>query len=208
MLSSIKNIIFDLGGVVIDLDRQRCIDSFARIGFTQAAELISCYHPSGLLDSFERGHISLDELCDTIRTDYGVTASNSEICSAYSDFLLGIPLEKLRLIESLKERGFKIYALSNINEAVMPCVRRLFEGDGKTMDFYFDKKYLSFEMKCAKPDIEIYQMVIADSGIVPEQTLFIDDSTANIEVGAQLGLQVYLAEAFEDYSHLFAITSL
>ncbi len=203
MLKSIKNIIFDLGGVVIDLDRERCVDSFAKIGFPQAEQMISCYQPSGFLRAFERGEISLDELCQTIRQSAGTTASNKDICHAYSNFLVGIPLYKLRLIESLRKRGFKVYALSNINEAVMQRVREMFAQDGHTMEHYFDKMYLSFQMGCTKPDPEIYQMLLDDSGIEPQETLFIDDSELNIASGRQFGLNVYLAKAREDYSHLF-----
>lgn len=204
MLSSIKNIIFDLGGVVIDLDRQRCVDSFTRIGFPQADDLIDFYHPADFFQRLERGEISIPELCDIIRSQASSTdISDEDICQAYSDFLVGIPLFKLRLIESLRERGFKLYALSNINDIVMPKVRELFAADGRAMEDYFDKLYLSFEMGVLKPDPEIYQKLIEDSGIDPSQTLFIDDSERNVAVGKEFGLNVYLAEAHEDYSHLF-----
>ncbi len=203
MLSSVKNIIFDLGGVVIDLDRERCVESFTRIGFPEADTLIDFYHPAEFFNRLERGEITAAEVCDIIRSTYPCKASDKEICDSYSDFLSGIPLFKLRMIESLKARGFKIYALSNINEIVMPKVRQLFEADGKSIEEYFDKLYLSFEMKSLKPDAEIFEMLIKDSGIKPEETLYIDDSERNIEAGREFGLQLYLASAHEDYSHLF-----
>ncbi|MFI3333135.1 MAG: HAD family phosphatase [Rikenellaceae bacterium] len=205
MMSSIKNIIFDLGGVVIDLDRERCVESFTKIGFPEADTLIDFYHPAEFFNRLERGEINTAEVCDIIRSSYPCKASNEEISQAYSDFLAGIPLFKLRMIESLRSRGFKIYALSNINEIVMPKVRQLFEADGKTMDDYFDKLYLSFEMKSLKPDAAIFEMLIEDSGIVPSETLYIDDSERNIEAGRAFGLQLYLASAHEDYSHLFEV---
>ncbi len=204
MLSSIKNIIFDLGGVVIDLDRQCCVDSFTRIGFPQADNLISCYHPAEFFNQLERGQISLEEWCEIIRSQSdNKEMTNESICAAYGDILVEIPIYKLRLIESLRKRGFKVYALSNINPAVMGKIKKMFAADGKEMEEYFDKMYLSYEMKSLKPDPEIFEMLIKDSGIVPEETLYIDDSEHNIVAGKEFGLQVYLAEAFEDYSHLF-----
>ncbi len=203
MLTIIKNIIFDLGGVMIQLDKQRSIDSFTRIGFPQAATMLDCYHPAELFEEFERGEITIDELCDTIRSIAGRDISNEEIAAAYGDILVTIPIYKLRLLRSLRERGFKIYALSNINPIVMPKVRSLFAADGASAEEYFDKMYLSFEMKSLKPDAEIFEMLIADSGVDPAESLFIDDAVANVEAGRKAGFAVYLAGAEEDFSHLF-----
>ncbi len=203
MLSSIKNIIFDLGGVVIDLDRDRCVESFTRIGFPDADKLVDCYHPADFFNDLERGKLTKEEVYDIIREKAQKPISDEDIQRAYGDILVEIPLYKLRLIESLRKRGFKIYALSNINPIVIDKVRELFAADGKQMEDYFDKAYLSYEVKSLKPDPEIFEILIADSGINPEETLFIDDSDRNIMAGKEFGLQLYLASAREDYSHLF-----
>ncbi|MFI3324020.1 MAG: HAD family phosphatase [Rikenellaceae bacterium] len=205
MLTSIKNIIFDLGGVVIDLDRERCVDSFTRIGFPEANTLIDSYHPVEFFNSLERGTLSVEEVCDKIREIAGKPITNSQICEAYSDFLVEIPVYKLRMIEALRQRGFKLMILSNTNPIVFAKVLELFAADGKKMEDYFDAEnmYLSYQMGCLKPEDEIYEKLLADSGVVPAETLFIDDSDRNIEVGAAHGLQVYLAAAHEDFSHIF-----
>ncbi len=188
---------------MVDLDRQRCVDSFTRAGFPDAEKLIDCYHPVEFFNSLERGTLTLEQTCDKIREMAGREISNEALCSAYSDFLVGIPLKKLRLIESLRQRGFKTYVLSNTNPMVFPKVQELFEQDGKKIEDYFDHMYLSYQMGCLKPEAEIYEKLIAHSGINPAETLFIDDSERNIQMGVEHGLQVYLAAAFEDYSHLF-----
>lgn len=108
MLSNIKSVIFDIGGVLIDLDRDRCVDSFTRIGFPQAAELIDFYHPADFFNKLERGEMSAEEVCDKIRSLAGKEISNEAIAEAYSDFLVEIPLYKLRFIDTLRERGMKI----------------------------------------------------------------------------------------------------
>ncbi|MFI3281203.1 MAG: HAD family phosphatase [Rikenellaceae bacterium] len=203
MLSSIKTIIFDIGGVLIDLDRQRCVDSFTAIGFPEADNLIDCYHPADFFQKLERGEISVEEVCDIIRQKAEKEIPNEAICKAYCDFLTGLPLSKLRMMESLRQRGFKIFALSNTNQIVFPKVRELFAADGKCIDDYFDKLYLSCEMGCLKPDAEIFEKLIADSGIIPSEALFIDDSEHNVLAGKEFGMNVYLAKAYEDYSHIF-----
>ncbi len=203
MLTSIKNIIFDLGGVMVDLDKDRCIESFTQIGFAEAANLIDFYHPADFFNRLERGEINTNQLCDIIRDKAQCPISNEDICRAYSDFLVGIPLHKLRLLENLRNQGFKIYALSNINEIVMPKVYSFFEADDKNCDYYFDKMYLSFEMHSLKPDRKIFEKLISDSSMIPEETLFIDDSERNILMGKEVGFQVYMPAARENFDHLF-----
>lgn len=205
ILNNIKNIVFDLGGVLIELNKERCIDSFKAIGFEQAAKLIDFYHPAAIFNQLEIGSIGTDQVCEYIRNEAGRNdISNHDIIEAFRSFLVAIPIEKLRLVKSLRDSGFKIYALSNINEIVMPLVTEvLFTQDGLTMDDYFDKAYLSYIMKALKPSEEIFQMMIDDSGMVPSQTLFIDDSEKNVNTAHQMGFNVYHASANEDFSHLF-----
>ncbi len=203
MLKNIKTIIFDLGGVMIQLNKQRCIDSFTAIGFPQAASLIDCYHPVEFFEAFERGETTIDELCERICAEAGHHIPTEDIQRAYSDFLVTIPTYKLRMIDSLRERGYRILALSNINPLVMPKVYEMFRADGKEASDYFDKMYLSFEMKSIKPNPEIFHALIADSGIEPSEALFIDDGERNVVAGKEIGFNVYLADADEDYSHIF-----
>lgn len=205
ILNNIKNILFDLGGVLIDLDKDRCIDSFKAIGFEQAAKLIDIYYPAAIFNQLEIGAIGTKEVCEYIRKEAGRDdISDIDIIEAYRSFLVTIPIEKLRLVKSLRDAGYKIYALSNINEIVMPfVVDTLFTQDSLTMDDYFDKAYLSYVMKALKPSQEIFQIMIDDSGMVPSETLFIDDSEKNVSTAHEMGFNVYHASAHEDFSHLF-----
>ncbi len=204
MLTNIKNIIFDIGGVLVDLDKDRCVEEFSRIGFPQAAELIDFYHPAEFFNQLERGAITAHECCDIIRQMAGnPSITDDDIRGAYSAFLEGIPVEKLRLIRSLRGRGYKIYALSNINDIVIGRIYEFFESDGLTKEDYFDKMYLSFEMKALKPDREIFDLLIEDSGVVPSETLFIDDSLHNVNMGREVGFETYMPGPREDFAHLF-----
>ncbi len=200
----LKNIIFDIGGVLVDLDKERCIEAFTKIGFAQAAELIDFYHPAEFFNKLERGEITAAQCCDTIREmAQNPSITDEQIREAYCAFLGEIPIEKLRLIKQLRDRGYKIYALSNINEIVIEKVRKLFEADGLKCEDYFDHMFLSFEMRSLKPDREIFRQVIAQSGVIPAQTLFLDDGLKNINAGREAGFEVYMPRHHEDFSHIF-----
>ncbi len=205
--NNIKTIIFDIGGVLVDLDYPACMAAFAKIGFDGADKLISCYHPSGVVGELERGEISQEQLCDAIRVMAGgksqAEMSNEQIAEAYGELVVGIPVEKLRLMARLKDAGYRILALSNINEMVLPRVLSFFDVDGKSATEYFDEMYLSFQMGSMKPEKQIYEMLIADSGIEPSEALFVDDNEQNVEVGREFGLNVYLARAKENLEPLF-----
>lgn len=205
ILKGIKNIVFDLGGVLVDLDKQRCIDAFAAIGFPQIEKLIDCYYPVEIFNELERGGIGARELGDYIRTNAGrEDITDEKIAAAYKKFLLDIPLHKLRLIRSLREKGFKIFMLSNTNAIMYPYVEQtLLRADGLTADDYFDKIYLSYEMRDLKPSPTIFEKMIADSGMIPAETLFIDDGEKNVQTASKLGFNVYMPAPHEDFSFMF-----
>ncbi len=205
MLKNIKCVIFDIGGVLVDLNFDRCIDEFKRLGFEGAEKLVSCYHPADFFGALERGELSVSEFCDKIREVSALpTLSDQSICDAYCSLLESIPVSKLRMIESLRERGFRIFALSNINPVMISMIRGFFNADGHDTDFYFEKMFLSFEMGVMKPSAEIYEQVLAEISVDPSQILFIDDGAKNIDAARKMGFQVYLASEKEDFSHIFA----
>lgn len=203
MFSQIDNIVFDFGGVLIDLHRDRCVEAFRRIGYPQAEQMLDLYHPSAIFQALESGTISVREVCDHIRRESGLPIEDRAIRDAYLAFIGSIPVGKLRAIRALREAGKRTFALSNTNEIVMPHIReKLFTADGLRMEDYFEKAYLSFEMKLLKPDPEIFRVMAADAGIDPERTLFIDDSPRNVTTARKLGFQVYKPEPEEDFTPL------
>ncbi len=204
MFKAIDTVVFDFGGVLIDLYREKCVEAFRAIGYPQAEEMISLYGPSDILQKFEAGEITGEELVALIREDSGNDSITYEqVQGAYIAFLGTIPVVKLRAIRALREAGFKVCGLSNINEFVMPYVReRLFTADGMKMEDYIEEPYLSYEMGLLKPGAEIFRVMIERSGMTPERTLFIDDSAKNIQTARELGFQVYHAGPEEDFTPL------
>lgn len=204
MMENIRNVVFDLGGVLVDLDIERCRAAFVRLGMPQVAELIDPYHPAAMIGRLEKGEIGFHEACDEMRRLTGrADVSDEAIADAYAAFLVDVPVEKLQLIDTLRSRGIRTYVLSNNNPASMRVIRRMFSADGRTMEEYFDRIYLSYEMHLLKPSEEIFRRMLADSGMRAEETLFIDDSERNVNAARTLGLGVYRPEPGEDFSHLF-----
>ncbi|WP_295916018.1 HAD family phosphatase [uncultured Alistipes sp.] len=203
-MQQIKNVIFDLGGVLVDLDIERCIAAFRLLGMNRVADLVNPYYPAEMIGRLERGDISFHEACDEMRRlDNRPGVSDAEIAGAYGAFLTGIPVAKLRQIARLREAGICTYVLSNNNPASMEVIRGQFTADGRTMDDYFDKIYLSYELRELKPSEAIFRKVMADSGVVPAQTLFIDDGQKNVDTAQALGFAVYMPAPGEDFGHLF-----
>ncbi len=204
MIEGIHNIVFDLGGVLVPLNLDRCKKAFIALGMPQIAELLDPCHPAGMIRGFERGDITAHEMCEKMRQVSGCHEITDEaISDAYTAFIEVIPVKLLRLIERLRADGYRTYVLSNNNPIAMDCIRQLFRADGREMTDYFDRIYLSYEQHELKPDEAIFRKMIADSRMVPEETLFIDDSAHNLATAQQLGFAVYQPDPNEDFSHLF-----
>lgn len=203
-MQKIHNVVFDLGGVLVDLDIERCKAAFIGLGMSPVAEMLNPYYPAEIFGLLERGDISAHEACERMRTLCNrPDVSDEQIAEAYAQFLTGIPVEKLRMVKALREAGIKTYVLSNNNPLVMPFIRQMFCADSQTMDDYFNHIYLSYELHELKPSPEIFHKTIRHSGIRPEESLFIDDGQKNIDTARELGFETYMPAPFEDFSHLF-----
>ncbi|GHT00423.1 D-ribitol-5-phosphate phosphatase [Bacteroidia bacterium] len=203
-LTGIKNIIFDLGGVIITLDRDEAVRRFLKAGLHNAEELLDPYHQKGIFLELEEGKISKEEFYDAVRKEAGCYISNEAIDHGWLGFLKEVPESKLKLLEDLKARGYNLYLLSNTNPVVMEwALSPAFSPQGKSLDQYFDKLYLSYQMKCVKPNLEIFRKLVKDADINPCETLFIDDGKANIEMGKMLYFNTYQPKNGEDFTGKF-----
>lgn len=199
----IKNVVFDLGGVLVGLDLAKCRAAFEAIGLQAIGALIDPCHPAAMMERMEQGELSFHETCEEMRRMTGNrTVTDEQIAAAISAFLTGIPVETLRAIEALRRRGIRTYVLSNNNPAAMETIRRMFAADGRTMEDYFDGIYLSYRMRSLKPHAEIFIKMLEDSGMLAEESLFIDDSARNIETARRLGFAVHRAAPDEDFRPL------
>lgn len=208
-MSSIRNVIFDLGGVLVDLDIERCRAAFRELGMPEVAEILDAYHPAEMFGRLERGDISVHEACDAMRALSGrPEITDEQIAAAYGAFLVDVPVAKLRMIDDLRRQGIRTYVLSNNNPMPMQVIRRMFAADGHPMEHYFDRIYLSYELRELKPSEAIFRRMIADSGMRPEESLYIDDSERNLATARELGFGVYCPAPGEEFAHLFSAGSV
>lgn len=200
---NIKNLIVDFGGVLIDLDRQRCLENFKELGFADVERALDLYHQQDFFQQYEKGLISSAEFRDVIRGKIGRDVPDDRIDAAWNSFLVGIPSYKLDLLLALR-KDYVVYLLSNTNEIHWKwSCKHAFPYKTFQVEDYFEQIFLSYEMKMAKPDAAIFRSVLEDAGLNPEETFFIDDSEANCATARSLGIATYTPKAGEDWSRLF-----
>jgi len=187
--SNIRNILFDLGGVILDINIQATLKGFYELGFP--AEMMQ-YPESMSTDVFfkyQTGKLSTEEFRNTIRKSTGVEMSDHAFDEVWNAMLVRIPKERTELLKRLSER-YALFMLSNTSalhvEVFEPMYR---EAAGVSMQDVFTKIYYSHEIGWHKPDLEAWEHVIKDAGIRAEETLFLDDSIQNIKASQELGFQ-------------------
>ncbi|MCI1646943.1 MAG: HAD family phosphatase [Bacteroides sp.] len=199
----IKNLIIDFGGVLIDLDRQRCLDNFDKLGMPGIEAMLDVCHQQGFFLQHEKGLITSAEFRNALREHMGKMVSDAHIDAAWNSFLVGIPTYKLDLLLRLR-KNYVVYLLSNTNDIHWKwACKNAFPYKTFKVEDYFESIYLSYKMHMVKPDVNIFQAVLDDTGIDPGETLFLDDSAENCRAAETLGIVTYTPNAGEDWSHLF-----
>ena len=203
MDKNIKNIVFDLGGVLVDLDFKITINGLQKAGFTNVKEQLQAFDQDGIFKKFELGEISADEFRASIRKNSSVSLTDEEVDSLWNLMLLEIPREKLELILDLRSK-YMVYLLSNTNSIHWDYVcKNAFNYRGFRMDDYFEETFLSYEMHLAKPDKAIFEKMLQDANLLPEETLFIDDSEANCKAASEVGIHAHHYHIGDDLSKIF-----
>ena len=207
-LAGIRNLLFDLGGVIINLDRQRCVDALTALGDEKADEMLDLSVQRGTLMDLEEGKISPSDFFKRMRQKIGKAVSDEEIVHALNELLIGIPLDRLILLRKLRQR-FNVMMLSNTNPIMFDTkIAECFAQEGLSITDYFDDVYLSYRLKSCKPDIAIFKKVIELSRIVPQETLFFDDSQKNLDAAASLGFKTFLVTPDRDIVTFFNTQSI
>ncbi|MGM9736364.1 MAG: HAD family hydrolase [Candidatus Cryptobacteroides sp.] len=182
-------IIFDMGGVLVDLDLKACSDAFKQeLGFMKIDEILDACHQKGIFNDFEGGLVTADEFRAYVLANSRPGCTSEDVDKAMWKLLVGIAPEKVELLRRLATER-RLYMLSNNNPISMVCARRIFAEAGIPIDRIFSKCYLSFEMKMLKPSKEFYEAVAADIALPKQDLIFIDDSLANVEAAASVGIR-------------------
>ena len=203
MDKNIKNIVFDLGGVLVDLDFKAAINGLQKAGFANVKEQLQTLHQGGIFQKFELGEMSADEFRTAIRENSTVELTDEEVDNLWNAMLLEIPREKLELILDLRGK-YMVYLLSNTNSIHWDYVcKNAFNYRGFRVNDYFEETFLSYEMHLAKPDKAIFEKVLQDANLLPEETLFIDDSEANCKAAEEVGIHAHHYHIGDDLSKVF-----
>ena len=203
MDKNIKNIVFDLGGVLINLDFERAFKAFKKAGFVDIESQLQSFSREGIFDQFELGEISEDEFRSAIKERANVMLTDQEIDDMWNLILMDIPREKLELILNLRGK-YMVYLLSNTNKTHWDYIcQNAFNYHGFRVEDYFEETFLSFEMHLAKPDKAIFEKMLNDANLIAEETLFIDDSEANCRAAEELGIHVHHYHIGDDLKEIF-----
>ena len=202
----IKTLIFDFGGVFVDLDIPRCAENFKKIGFDNVSDYLTPHLQSGFFGALDRGDINSAEFRDEIRKAAAKpNLSDTEIDAAWTSMLVGIPKYKLEFAKAVKPHFDRVVLLSNINEIDWLFAKKNFvEAQGFDVSELFDKCYLSFEMGVSKPNPKIFQMLLESENLVPQDAFLFDDAQPNCEAANKLGIRTYKPTVYSDWRPVFS----
>jgi glucose-1-phosphatase len=188
----IKNLILDLGGVLIDIDYQKTANAFKNMGLIQFDEMYSQFSSNKLFEKLETGRISNPDFYTALQEILPVPITETRIEAAWNAMLLHFRLKSLQALEALSSK-YGLYLLSNTNSIHHTAFSKRFtEETGKPLlDGYFTKAYYSHQIGLRKPNADIYTYVLQDANLNAAETLFIDDSINNIEGAAALGIHTH-----------------
>lgn len=190
MNNPIKNLIIDLGGVMINLDRDRCARTFEKLGLHNADKMLGLYRQEEPFLSVETGRISTAAFYDEIRSIIGRNITDKEIENAFNEFLIDLPVGRLAALRKAREGGLRTYMLSNTNGIMYDgWIKNAFRAEGMQAGDYFDGIVTSFAEGICKPDPEIFSRLLKRYRLNPAETMLLDDSQANCDAAKALGCQ-------------------
>ncbi len=188
-MEGIKNIIFDLGNVIINIDSNRTVNAMKEMGFDNFEESYTLLRQSDLFDFLEKGLITPEKFHIDLQAHFNNHVSAAKIDDAWNAMLLDFPKKRIKLLQNLKSK-YRLFLLSNTNIIHYHKYNQDLKYQyGIELKSLFEKVYYSFDMGMRKPDLEVFKYVIKDSNLKPIETLFVDDSAENIESANKLGLK-------------------
>lgn len=193
-MQKIKNIILDYGNVIFMIDFAKSQEAFTQLGIAGSGEIFAHHGQIALFDNFDKGEISSAEFREGIRTlTHNFNLSDAEIDQAWNALLIGVPQGKHELLIKMKDK-YRTFLLSN-NNAIhyRYCMQHIQDVYGVSDNaVFFEKTYYSHLMGMRKPDLEIFTKVLEEGGLIPEETLFVDDSPQHLKAAAVLGIRTAL----------------
>ena len=187
-----KTIIFDLGGVILNIDYSLTEKAFSNLGISDFKSLFSQAQQTALFDNYEKGFISSADFRIELKKYLPKNISNSEIDHAWNAILLDLPKERIDFLKKIKTTH-RTFLLSNTNDIHIQTFNQYLQKEFviPNLSSLFEKMYLSYEIGMRKPDVEIFEFVLNENKLIASETLFIDDSIQHIEAAKRLGMNAY-----------------
>ena len=197
----IKNILFDLGGVIITIDQPQAVRRFTELGLRDAASRLDPYTQGGIFGDLERGTIDAEGFRSGLSKLIGREVTMADCLYGWKGYCGDVPKRNLVALKKLHAEGYRIILLSNTNPFMMSwAMSNDFDGEGHSLEEYMDACYMSYKVGVMKPDEAFFTYVIEAEGINPAETLFVDDGPKNIEAAARLGINTFLATNGKDWT--------
>lgn len=199
----IKNIIFDLGGVIINLDTAATIKAFVDLGINDFENIYSQLSQTNLFDQFDKGLITENYFFNSIKNQFDLKKPLHDLEKAWNAMLLDFPKQRLDNLKKYKE-SHRTFLLSNTNEThIREFHRTLHQNYGmRDLDQFFEKVYFSCRVNMRKPDKEIFELVLKQNHLDPAETLFIDDTIYHVEGAKRVGIHSVLIKAGEEFDEV------
>ena len=189
-MQGIKNIIFDLGGVILNLDNRRTEDAFTSLGVKDIRSYFGHGHASSFFKEYEVGRISDRQFVDSIRQLTGLSVSDTAIVDSWNALLLDFPPERIQLLRQLR-KTYRLFLFSNTNALHLAALQKTYSHafDGGCLEDHFEKTYYSHLLGMRKPDRESFEYILRENQLNAAETMFVDDAIINVEGAEQVGLR-------------------
>lgn len=197
----IKNIVFDLGGVIMTLDPAEALRRFKALGLSDAERYLDAYTQSGVFGNLEEGKITAEDFRSKLSSLTGHELTFDECKHAWLGYRKDVPQRNLDLLKELRAKGYRLILLSNTNPFMMDwALSSEFDGKGSSLNDYFDALYLSYRLGIMKPAPDFFRQVLDNENILPEETLFVDDGPRNVEAAGKLGFMTMCPDNGSDWT--------
>jgi FMN phosphatase YigB (HAD superfamily) len=192
-MKEFKNLIFDIGDILIHLDFKQTFGEFQKLAAVDFAEIISYSREHKVFDRFEKGSITAQQFRDELKQFLKPSVTDEKINTAWNSVLHHYPEDKFSLLKELKSR-YRTFALSNTNEIHVATFNEAVKTKFGEENFesFFHRAYYSNEVGHRKPEMEIYEFILKKENLNPSETFFVDDLPENIEAAKSLGIQAHL----------------
>ena len=208
-VNPINAIIFDLGGVLLDINYWLTIEAFNNLGCSDFKSIYNQQKQSQLFDDFETGKVSSETFRKSLQKQMQFSISNVEFDNAWNKMLLQLPEKRIELLEKLNKK-FSLFLLSNTNEIHIKAFKKIISSSigYERFENCFKKVYFSSQIGNRKPNASCFEMVLSENKLSAAKTLFIDDSIQHVEGAYKIGIKTLLIESGEELVSIFPDTIL